>query len=91
MSDLSDVKRGMIIGANLAGASLSRNTNLVGVSRATVSTVMTAYTNLGKVSSAKHNSGRNLKVRDRRMLKRIVARNRKTMLPQITSEMSTHI
>jgi transposase len=90
---MSDVKRGMIIGARLAGASVSRTTNLVGVSRTSVSRVMAAYKNLGKVSSAKHNSGQKskLKYRNRGVLKRIVARNRKTTLPQITSEMNTHL
>ncbi|GFV43794.1 transposable element Tc1 transposase [Trichonephila clavipes] len=93
MCDLSDVKRGMVIGARLAGASVSRTANLVGVLKTTVLRVITAYTNLGKVSSAKHNRGRKLKLkdRDRRVLKRIVARNRKTTLPQITSEMNTHL
>ncbi|GFS61463.1 transposable element Tc1 transposase [Trichonephila clavipes] len=88
MCDLSDMKRGMII-----GASMSRTANLVGVLRTTVSRVMTAYTNLGKVSSAKYNSRGKLKLehRDRRVLKRIVARNRKTILPQITSDMNTHL
>lgn len=93
MSDLSDLKRGMIIGARLAGASVSRTANLVGVSRTTVSRTLSAYTKLGKVSSAKHNSGRKSKLsdRDRRVLKRIVARKRKTTLPVITSEMNTHL
>ena len=59
ISNLFDLKRGMIIGAHLAGASVSRTTNLVGVSRYTVSRIMKAYTNLGKVSSGKHNSEQN--------------------------------
>ncbi|GFW70808.1 transposable element Tc1 transposase [Trichonephila clavipes] len=93
MCDLSDVKRGMVIGARLSAASMSRTFNLLGVLRTTVPRVMTDYTNLGKVSSAKPNSGRKLKLkdRDRRVLKRIVAQNRKTTLPQITSEMNTHL
>ncbi len=57
MSNLSDVKRGTIIGARFTGESISRTANLVGVSRTTVSRVMTAYINMGKVSSsAKHNN-----------------------------------
>ncbi|GFV04903.1 HTH_Tnp_Tc3_2 domain-containing protein [Trichonephila clavipes] len=84
MFDLSDVKRGMVIGARLAGAFMSRTTNLVGVSRTTVSRVwqptqtwVRCLTQWRKLK---------LKDRDRRVLKRIVARNRKTTLPQITSE-----
>ncbi|GFW20924.1 transposable element Tc1 transposase [Trichonephila clavipes] len=53
---------------------------------------MTAYTDLGKVSSTKQNNRRKskLKDRDRGMLKRIVNRKRKTTRPQITSEINTH-
>ncbi|GFV27036.1 uncharacterized protein TNCV_4852731 [Trichonephila clavipes] len=73
----------MVIGSHLAGASVSRTANVVSILRTTVSTVMTAYTNLGKVSSAKHNSGRKVKLKDhdRRVLKKIVSRNHKTTLP----------
>ncbi|GFX05925.1 hypothetical protein TNCV_1785571 [Trichonephila clavipes] len=76
MFNRSDFKRGMGIGARLTGVAESRTTvNLVGVSNTIVSRVMTAYTNLA--SSEKHNSGgkSKLKDHDRRMLKRIVAKN----------------
>ncbi|GFS81809.1 hypothetical protein TNCV_1544461 [Trichonephila clavipes] len=77
-------KSGMIIGARLDTTSRSRTANLVRVSRTTVSKVMKAYTNLDKVSSTKHKSGRNLKMKvgDRRVLKRLVPRKRKTAQPQ---------
>jgi transposase len=57
MGDLSDLERGWIVGARLAGASVTKAATLVGVSRATVSKVMSAYTNHGKTTSAKRNSG----------------------------------
>ncbi|GFX78134.1 HTH_Tnp_Tc3_2 domain-containing protein [Trichonephila clavipes] len=93
MSDIFDVKRGIIIGVLLVGASLSRTANLAGVSKTTVLKVMTAYTNLVKMSSAKHNSRLNskLKNRDRRVLKSLVTRKHKSALPQTTSEMNTHL
>jgi deoxyribose-phosphate aldolase len=53
MEDLSDFERGQIIGAHLAGASLIKTSTLLGVSRATVSKVMLAYTYHGKTSSVK--------------------------------------
>ncbi|GFW56023.1 HTH_Tnp_Tc3_2 domain-containing protein [Trichonephila clavipes] len=54
---------------------------------------MTAYTNLGKVSSAKYSSGQKLKLkdRDRRVLKRVVGQNCKITLPRLTSEMNIHL
>ncbi|GFT27018.1 hypothetical protein TNCV_4675471 [Trichonephila clavipes] len=73
MSDLSGVKRRIIIGVRLVGAPVSRNANLVGVSRTTVSRVRTAYTNLGKLSSVKHNRGQKLKLKNR---ERLVLRRR---------------
>ncbi|GFT34562.1 transposable element Tc1 transposase [Trichonephila clavipes] len=55
----------MITGAHFSGASMSRKANLVGFSRTLVSRVMKAYTDLGKVSSEKRNSGRKLNRKDR--------------------------
>jgi hypothetical protein len=40
MEDLSDFKKGQIVGVRLAGASVIKTATLLGVSRATVSKVM---------------------------------------------------
>lgn len=85
-ADLPDMQRGMIIEARLAGASMSRASDIMGFSRTTVSKVTIAYTKLAKMSSAKQNSGRVSKLtdRDRRLLKWIVAQkdgDKKTALP----------
>jgi transposase len=70
MGDLCNFERGKIIGARLAGA-------LLGVSRLTVAKFMSAYTNHGKTTSVKRNSGRKstLTERDRHTLRRIVLKN----------------
>jgi predicted transcriptional regulator len=57
MGDLSDVERGQIIDERLAGASVIKAAALLGVSRTKVSKVMSAYTNHGKTTSTKRNSG----------------------------------
>jgi len=77
MGDLSDFQRGQIVGACLAGASVIKMVTLLDVSRAAVSKVMATYTNHGRTSSAKRNSGLKpkLSVRDRHTLKRIVSIN----------------
>jgi transposase len=46
-----------IVGAHLAGASVTKTATLLGISRATVSKIMSAYKNNGKTTSSKKNSG----------------------------------
>jgi predicted transcriptional regulator len=58
MRDLYDFERGQIVGARLVGASVTKSATLLGVSRATVSKVMSAHTNHRKSTSAKRNRGR---------------------------------
>jgi hypothetical protein len=61
MEDLSDFEIGQMVGVRLAGACVTKTVTLLGVSRATVSEVMSAYTNPEK-TTAKRNSGRKLKL-----------------------------
>jgi transposase len=76
----------------LAGASVTKTATLLGVSRAKVSRVMSAYTNPGKTASAKRNSGRKSTRtgRDRRTLKRIVSKNHRTTAAQVTAELNMY-
>jgi predicted transcriptional regulator len=92
MGDLSYFERRQIVGACLAGASVTRTARLLSVSRATVSKVMSAYTNHEKATSAKGNSVRKSTVaeRDCRTL-RIVSKNHRTAVAQVTVELNTHI
>jgi predicted transcriptional regulator len=53
MGDLSDLERGQIVGACLARASVIKTATLLGVSRATVSKIMSACTNHGKINISK--------------------------------------
>jgi transposase len=58
MGDLFDFERRQIVGARLAGASMTKTATLLGVSRVTISKVMLAYMNHGKTTSVKMNSGK---------------------------------
>jgi hypothetical protein len=57
MGDLFNFERGQIVGALLAGSSVTKTVTVLGVLRVTVSKVMLAYTNQGEITSAKRNSG----------------------------------
>jgi transposase len=74
---LSDFERGQIVGVHLAGASVTKTATLLGISRATVCRVMSAYTNHRKITAAKRNSGRKSTLIgiDCRTLRRIVSKN----------------
>ena len=50
---MSDFKKGQIIGAHMAGASVTKTVELFDVTRSTVSKVMTALEKEGKTSSLK--------------------------------------
>ncbi|GFW54956.1 transposable element Tcb1 transposase [Trichonephila clavipes] len=93
MTDLSEFKKGMIVGMRCAGCSVTETAIYLGRARSTVSAVMTAYKKCENVLSGKHNSGRKRKLtnRDKRVLTRIVAQKRKQSLSQITSEVNSHL
>jgi hypothetical protein len=84
MGDMPHFERGQIVGARLTEASAIKTSILLGVSGATVSKFMSAYTNHGKATSAKRNSGLNstLTQRDRRTLRKIVSKNHRTAAEQ---------
>jgi predicted transcriptional regulator len=54
MGNVSDFEGGQIVGACLVGASVTKTATLLGVSRATISKDMSAYTNHGKTTSVKN-------------------------------------
>jgi transposase len=93
MEDLPEFERGQIVGARLAGTSVTKATTLTGVSRATVSEVMSACTIYGKTTSAKRNCGRKstLTERYRRTLRRIVSKNHRTTAAHARAELNIHL
>jgi predicted transcriptional regulator len=91
MGNLSDFESGQIVGTRLPGASVTECATLLGASRATVSKVMSAYTNHGKTTSAKRNSGRKSAERDRRTLRRIISKNHRATAAQVIAEVNIRL
>ena len=57
MCDLTDFEKGQIVGAHMAGASITKTTELLGFLRATISRMMTQFQKHGKTSKNRSNSG----------------------------------
>jgi transposase len=87
------VRFSKMVGASLAGASVTKTATSLGVSRAAVSKVLTAYTNHGKISPAERNGVRNPKLSesDRQTLKKIKSKNHRTAAAKVSAEFSNHL
>ena len=83
MGDISEFKRGQIVGAHLAGTSVTRTASLCGVSRATGSRVRSAYHLEGQTTSNRSNCRckRKLSERDVQVLTRIESKNQNHSCP----------
>ena len=92
MADLSDLKKGQIVGARMAGGSVTKTAELCGVARSTVSKVIKSFEKEGKTTPLKQNSGRKQKLfaRDRSTFTRIVRKDHKNTAPRITAELNNH-
>lgn len=53
MPDLTDIQRGKIVGARIAGATVTEISQILSVSGVNVSKVMTEYTQRGRINSKK--------------------------------------
>jgi hypothetical protein len=88
---LYDFQTGHIVDARLAVASVLKAVTLLGVSRVTISKVMSAYMDHGKTTSVKRTSGwrSTLTERDRRTLRRIFSKNLTTTAAQVTGQQNS--
>jgi transposase len=93
MGDLFDFETGQNFVMCLAGASVIKTATLLGVSRVTLSKVMSAYMNHGKATLAKRSSEQKSKFteRDCHMLRRTVLKNHRTTAAQVTAELNSHL
>ena len=81
MADLSDFKRGQIVGAEYFS-----------VARNTVSKVMAAFEKEGRTFSLKQNSGRKRElIRTIGLFTQIVRKDHKNTAPKITAELNNHL
>ena len=90
---MADFQRDQILGAHMAGASVTKTAESFGVTRSTVSKVMTAFEKEGKTSSLKQSSGRKRKLSDRDYLTlmQLVRKNHENTAPKISAELNEHL
>ena len=88
MRDLTDFEKWQIVGASMAGASISQTVEFSGFSKTSISRTMTEFTKRGNTISNRSNSGRKSKLteRGRRFLERTIARNDRTTDTKVTAE-----
>ncbi|XP_036357216.1 uncharacterized protein LOC118762572 [Octopus sinensis] len=93
MTDILNFQRGQIVGACIVGASITKTTEMCGVSRSTVSKVITAFEKEEKISSLKQNSGRKPKLSDmdRQTLMRIVTKDHKSTAPKLNDHLENPV
>ena len=77
----------------MAGTSVTETARMLGVSRDSVSKVMTSFEREGKTSTAKHKSGLKSKLseRDHQTLNQIVRKDRQNSASKITAELNKHL
>ena len=90
---MADLSRNQIIGARMAGASVTKTAEIFGIAKSTVSKVMTTFEKEGKTSPVKQNSGRKRKLsnRDRRTNTWLVWKGHKNTAPKITAGLNDHL
>ena len=93
MVNLSDFKRGQIVGARMAGSRVTKTAELFSISSSTVSKMMTAFEKGEKTPALKQNSERKRKLSgiDCQILTRIVRKDHKNTAPKITAELNHHL